>query len=66
MINMQVKVASKASRKPMAVRTLSLSTALANTLSKTAKEIIKTISGNKKARITLSVTDAPEAPPIFS
>ena len=57
-INTHTKVAGKANRKLRAICTSSTLIALASTLSETAKETIKTISGSKKARITLSVTDS--------
>lgn len=62
-INMQMKVVSRANRKLTAVCICSVFIAPASTLSKTAKETIKTINGSKKARIALSATDGPGAPP---
>ena len=60
---MQMIVASRANMKLTAVCICSIFIAPASTLSKTAKETIKIINGNKKARIALSVTDGPVAPP---
>jgi len=62
-INTHTKVASKANRKLRAICTSSMFIALASTLSETAKETIKTISGSKKARTALSATDGHEAFP---
>ena len=60
---MQIKVASKADKKLNIVCNFSTFVTPAKTRSETAKETIKTTIGSKKARITLSTTESPEALP---
>jgi hypothetical protein len=65
-INIQIKVDGKASKRLRTVCSFFEFIAPASILSETANETMKTISGSKKARMTLSATEGPGELPSLS